>query len=61
MYNAKTSELIERAASIIEDSCDVGPMAAHRVAEEIISLFSQVGDEHPRTSLGSATAPAQDE
>ena len=43
------SETLETIARIIETSCDVSPIAAHRMAEEILAATTaRKADERPR-------------
>jgi hypothetical protein len=64
LHNPETEmakdEALERTISIIEASCDVGPITARRVAEEILEIiWPQKADALRQISHGSEGPPLQ--
>jgi len=45
MNAEKTKTMIERAAAVIEDRCDLGALTARMLAEDILDIFIQSADE----------------
>lgn len=58
---AVNKSISDTVAEIIEDYCDVGPITARRVAEEIMILFTRGVDGHEQNHCENVIPLSEDD
>lgn len=58
---AVNKSISDTISEIIEDYCDVGPITARRVAEDIMILFTRGEDGHERNCRENVIPLAEDD